>query len=138
MIVGGLAAVLGVLGFACCYGPAVEYGVPYTSFKATGVVEDASGDAIQGISVKLIESDNLDNDQNQGVFTNSDGIYITEPLQGMSNILILRVEDIDGAENGSYENTDLTADYTSVTATGSSGWYQGLKTKTIDVTLNKK
>ncbi len=91
MIVGGLAAVLGILGFACCYGPAVEYGVPYTTyqFQANGVVKDASGDTIPGISVKLVPQFNQDSDYYNAVSTNAEGDYETEIVEGKNNILII-------------------------------------------------
>ncbi len=48
-----------------------------------------------------------------------------------------KVEDIDGAENGEYQNKDVTVDFNDVTADYSNDIDYGKKIKKIDITLEE-
>ena len=53
-----------------------------------------------------------------------------------SEIFRLTFKDIDGNNNGSYQETDSLIDFSDVEFTNGDGWYSGEKSKEINIELN--
>jgi hypothetical protein len=87
--------------FAACYGPAAKLENP----KQINAKND-DDQAIQGLKVTLFENRKAISEQ----FTNKSGSVEFNFVQKDKQIYTALVEDIDGAENGSYQSktVDLT------------------------------
>ena len=149
-----LATLLSLLGFSNCTEAEVEYGVPNADYTVKGTVVDKS-DArpIKGIRIgfsrvypepilmygvmpqpyRSIKADTTDL---QGTYKLSDNFSVDE-IQ--DNILPVYVQDLDGAENGAFNDTILNVDFENVKKTGkSTNWYEGEYSIDLKVELTKK
>ena len=134
-------------------GGAVMYGVPTMNFTLQGRVLNAEGQPVQGVQVVLVNQ-NIDiepgrmEEQNPYVqeylqhsadTTNAGGEFKVTARDMPVNVQRVIVRDIDGAENGSYEDQmfEVSFDDARQTREGN-GWDRGDKSKEITVTLNNK
>ena len=149
-----LATLLTLLGFSKCTEPEVEYGVPNADYTVKGIVV-AKTDAkpIKGIRIgfsrvypepvlmygvmpqpyRSIKADTTDIN---GAYKLSDNFSVGE-IQ--DNILPVYVQDIDGPENGAFNDTILNVDFENAKKTGkSTNWYEGEYSVGVKVELTKK
>lgn len=149
-----LAAILTLLGFSNCAEPLVEYGVPNADYTVKGIVIDkANTKPIKGIRIgftriysepitmygvmpqpyRSIKADTTDMN---GAYKLSDNFSVGE-IQ--DNILPVYVEDIDGTENGLYNDTVLSIDFEKAKHTGKTrNWYDGEFTVDVNIELTRK
>ncbi len=149
-----LATLLALFGFSNCDNAVVEYGVPNADYTVKGtVVDKADAKPIKGIRVGFIRvypepilmygvmpqpyrSLKADTTDVNGAYKMSDKFTIGE-IQ--DNILPVFVQDIDGAENGSYNDTVLNVDFENAIRTGKAkNWYDGEYSLEMKVELTKK
>jgi len=149
-----LAALLTMLGFSKCTEPEVEYGVPNADYTVKGsVVDKADSKPIKGIRIGFVRvypepvlmygvmpqpyrSLKADTTDVNGTYNLSDKFTIG---QIQDNILPVFVQDIDGTENGLYNDTILNVDFENVKPTGKAkNWYEGEYTLDVKVELTKK
>lgn len=128
-----LAALLTLLGFSNCAEPLVEYGVPNADYTIKGtVVDKTNAKPVKGIRIgfspgfsepilmygvmpqpyRSIKADTTDM---SGAYKLSDNFSAGE-IQ--DNIVPVYVQDIDGAENGLYNDTILNVDFENANHTG--------------------
>ena len=104
-------AILTVLGFSAC-APVDKYGMPPSKYISGKVSDKVSGKAIEGIQVT-----NWSGGDKYGVpavsyteqfaFTDENGNYTLRTYEILPN---LTFSDIDGMENGLYNDTTVTVD----------------------------
>ncbi len=135
----------GLLGIEVgCTTIACEYGVHEGTYHVKGTVTNEQGQPIAGIGVQEIErwNDEADSLQLTGYCdtTDKDGRYSLDfPYAFPGQPLYVDVHDIDGAANGSYNDTVVTINTESVELTGGSGdWYEGEGEITYNITLTEK
>lgn len=109
-----------------------EYGTPHANFIVNGkVVASSTNEAIKDIQVIM---------QRDTTYTNDKGEYSVK-MEGFpnENTYILEIKDIDGEQNGSFEEKDITVDFSDEEFNNGDGkWYKGEKEKSVDVSLNNK
>lgn len=149
-----LATLLTLLGFSKCTEPEVEYGVPNADYTVKGIVIDKTdAKPIKGIRIgfsrvypepvlmygvmpqpyRSIKADTTDIN---GAYKLSDNFSVGEIED---NILTVYVQDIDGAENGSFNDTILNVDFENVKKTGkSTNWYDGEYSLDVNIQLRPK
>lgn len=143
-----LAALGGLLGInlAGCDDSNVpmsnEYGCPEATYHFKGIVTNTDGQPIEGIGVSKRY---LYHDENSvPVFsyydtTDADGRYSVDFRMFPGATFSLQLCDIDGDENGSYNDTVVGIKTDDVQLTGGDGhWYDGEGTVTQNVTMTEK
>jgi putative lipoprotein (rSAM/lipoprotein system) len=148
-----LVALMGVFGFSGCEGklmygtPTPEYGTPYSKFIIKGaVINDADKEPIEGIQVKIIGTftgaDNeehtvylkpkklTDEDGSFELRTHSLGEFLASDILSAS----IHFSDIDGVENGLFENKaiELNPEDFEQTRPPGGNWFMGEFTKNLD------
>ena len=138
-----ISACLILLGFNSCdsisFGRA-EYGTPHASYKISGkVVSDADGKEINGIKVTMVRK-NIDGSHHpvtHSVTTNADGEFLINDNQVTSfpdEEFIIHLEDIDGAENGLFTDSEQMIKFVKSDFSGASGhWYYGKTERNMGV-----
>ncbi|MCR4714175.1 MAG: radical SAM-associated putative lipoprotein [Treponemataceae bacterium] len=109
------------------------YGVPGNFFTVDGTITDAQNNPIQGIKVnaKRVNSEQSDDEDglhnSADVFTNENGAYhlAWNDYDPNSFQFIISAEDIDGAENGSYDNKTINVSFSNSNLTGHTGFGNG-------------
>lgn len=138
-----LGVVLGMLGFNGCERIGlfrVEYGQPHADFKLIGDVTDTKGNPIPGIRVvydRMPEREFLGKDT---LYTDQKGhIEKDLPDHYWMNGTVIKFEDVDGAENGTYKTKVLREDDFEVEQTkkGDKKWYEGAFTVHADAVLEE-
>lgn len=150
-----LAALLTLLGFSNCSSePLVEYGVPNADYTIKGtVVDKTNAKPVKGIRIgfspgfsepilmygvmpqpyRSIKADTTDM---SGAYKLSDNFSAGE-IQ--DNIVPVYVQDIDGAENGLYNDTILNVDFENANHTGKKrNWYDGEFSVDVNIKLTPK
>ncbi|MDU1904413.1 MAG: radical SAM-associated putative lipoprotein [Dysgonomonas sp.] len=131
-----LSSILVLIGFAGCSdddedngGGWAEYGTPSAKYKVKGsIVSKEDETAIQRIRVVMVETDG-DKEAFRGdtVYTDNQGMFNAEfytfPLEKVT--FSIKVDDVDGEANGSFESTTQTVVFDKPTFTGGSSWYRG-------------
>lgn len=125
----------------------VEYGTPSASYKITGklVSPDAEKTPIKNIRVVMIE----DMDESKysyltgdTVFTNADGKFEIKRYSFPYNKFNIKLQDIDGEENGLFEDKVQKVEFQESDFKDKSGnWYRGQAEKdlgTIEMTPKPK
>ena len=150
-----IGSLLALLGFQSCdpstifegpdmYGPGpVEYGCPTAVFKFKGEAADEQGNPIPGIRIAVFP--NSEEDQyypRDTMFTGTDGkvdSVLTYDWPGIEGIVV-KFEDVDGAENGSFKTKELKGKAVTIEQTqkGDGRWYEGEFTITAKAVLEKK
>jgi len=107
--------------------PVAEYGVPYAIFKVKGkVTSEAEG--IPNIKVKM-GSDSFYFDS---TYTDANGEYeISQGTFPSDQAFDMSFEDIDGAQNGSFQALDTIVEFVDPQFTGGSGNWDSGETETI-------
>ena len=128
-----LLLLIGLLGFsvACTKVGPEEYGTPSADFIVNGVIENQAGQLIPNIKVVMsYDSTN----------TNADGTFSLKNRNfPAKQTLILKIRDIDGAINGSYQDKDTTIVFDNNTyANGDGHWYRGKVEKSVVIKLTSK
>lgn len=144
-----LAFSLSLFGFSNCDDVRVEYGVPNADYAVKGKVIDKSNlKPIKGIRVGFspypnimvmygvmptpYQSTKADTTDISGNYELTDNIFPTEELT-------VYVQDIDGSENGLYNDTTLNIDMNNAIKSGkTSNWYDGKYTLEQDIKLRPK
>ena len=134
-----LGGLLGISMTGC-----LEYGCPEASYHLKGIVTDEQGQPIAGIGVQEIkqwnEADGSYQVTGYSDTTYKDGRYSLDfPYAFPGQPLSVDVHDIDGAANGSYNDTVVTINTEGVQLTGGDGhWNEGESTITHNITLTEK
>jgi len=125
-----IAWVLGIIGFSyACTDPVVEYGTPTALFKINGsIVSETENTAIPNIKIVSMQD---------SVHTNSDGNFLIKHHDFPESVEIqIKVRDIDGAENGSFEDLDTIIKFENPEfENGDGSWYSGEISKNIQIKL---
>ena len=125
-----LGALMGVLGFGGCFVTSCrkEYGCPSADYKLVGDVKDVRRNPIPGIRVVF---DRFPEDETYGkdtLYTDAKGHFEKDlPDYMWDSGSIVKFEDVDGNENGSFRTKVLT-DAELVfeqTKKGDRHWYSG-------------
>jgi putative lipoprotein (rSAM/lipoprotein system) len=142
-----LMAVLTLFGFSNCDRGGLDmYGTPSADFIIKGaVVDKTTNQPIEGIQVKIVEVF-VDNQNNEHIryqtksTTDAGGNFeIIERGYMMGFSLSARISDIDGAENGLFEDKVIELDMRNAERTRPGrGWFSGEFTKNLDVQLTPK
>ena len=149
-----IGSLLALLGFQSCdpstifegpdmYGPGpVEYGCPTAVFKFKGEATDEQGKPVPGIRIAVFP--NSEEDQyypRDTMFTGTDGkvdsvlTYNWPEIEG----IVVKFEDVDGAENGSFKTKELKGKAVTIEQTQEGGrWFKGEFTITAKAVLEKK
>lgn len=135
-----ICLVLGaVLGAGCdsdTGGDPVEYGMPHGTLRIDGHVRDEQGEPIAGVRVAYASSEPDTTDSN-GAWSIEDDYAWVSCAEGDTTTCVVRATDIDGTENGEFEDTVVPLDLEQ-TAPGE-GWYEGVfEQHDIDVVLPEK
>lgn len=148
-----LGSVLALLGFGGCSeeggfldigGGEDMYGQPSARFKMLGTVKNRSGQPVRGIRVVIVPRP--ENDwENDTLYTDASGHFQKEKLKydwpDDLEYVTVKFEDVDGAENGSYQLKELKRSDLQVEQTekqGKDGWYEGAFTYTADAVLDEE
>ncbi|MDR2950991.1 MAG: radical SAM-associated putative lipoprotein [Prevotella sp.] len=135
-----LSFFLVLLGFSSCDsggGGAAEYGTPTAKFKVKGTIVDESEAPITKIKTVLGKSYKTELGDRpyyiDSVFTDSEGKFELNVVEfPTSQEFILKIEDVDGDENGAFETKIETVEFKDPSFTnGNNGWYAGETTKDI-------
>lgn len=131
-----IATLLAILGFTTSckdYLIRTEYGTPSAKFIVNGKIESSvSNTAIENIRV-IMHGDTT--------FTDGEGKYQVSDKYGFprSQIYDIKFQDIDGSQNGEFENFDTVVEFKDPSFINGDGhWYQGEISKELNVTLNPK
>lgn len=149
-----IGSLLALLGFQSCdpfgiyniadmYGPeSVEYGCPTAVFKFKGEAADDQGNPVPGIRVVVFPNGEKDEySWRDTLYTGTDGkvdTVLTYSWPGAEGTLV-KFEDVDGPENGSFIAKELTGEAVKIekTGDGDGNWYQGEFTITAKAVLKK-
>jgi putative lipoprotein (rSAM/lipoprotein system) len=126
----------GIAYTSCEYG-AVEYGVPHGQYEFKGVITDKeTSNPIQNIQVVRQYGDTI--------YADAEGKFAF-PKAGsnfyMGSEFHLKVEDIDGEENGGdFETQEMDIKFTKADQVekGDGSWYEGKFVKTQNIELKRK
>jgi len=121
-------------------GMIAEYGMPHADFEIKGVVMDkVNSQPIQNIRVVRQVYENF----GDTLYTDLEGKYAFEfsdyPI--LENPFHLKIEDIDGEENGGYfgsEEIDVKITQADQVKKGDGHWYDGKFVKTQNVELERE
>ncbi len=113
--------ILSLLGLATAAGceestkeePRAEYGTPYVTYEVKGKVTNADGAVVPGIRVTMPET-------NRSTLADDEGTYWMrgmdfshpKPEEGKGVTFTLLIDDVDGAENGSYAMQKVEVTFT--------------------------
>ena len=132
-----IVILLGFLGVFNSCRTAVEYGEPYAEFEIKGLVSNKdNAEPIQNIRIIRNSYDTL--------YTNQEGKYVFNFSYDMApypeNVYHLKIEDIDGEENGGdYKTQEIDVKITQDDRVQKgSGWYEGKFAKTQNIELEYK
>ena len=117
-----------------------EYGCPEADYHIKGTVINEQGDAIPGIGVNQMRDwENRNGEWCYEDTTDAQGhFFVNNRIPGADNTVYVTISDIDGAENGSYQDTVVGVSFDDATFSGGDGrWYQGTAEKDITVTLRR-
>ena len=128
-----LLLLIGLLGFtvACTKSGAQEYGTPSADFIINGVIENQASQPIPNIKVVMTRD---------SVNTNTEGKFSLKNTTFPNNQTFnIKIRDIDGAVNGSYQDKDTTIVFDNNTYTNGDGhWYRGKVEKSVVIKLTSK
>ncbi len=128
-----LTYIIGILGFSqACKPVAAEYGAPFADFIINGTIKDHDTEQlIEGVSVTL---------RSKTVYSGPNGEFqIIENEFADEQTFELKIEDVDGDLNGSYQNKDTSVVFENPQFTGGDGnWDEGQVEKEVQIKLHKK
>lgn len=132
---------------------ALMYGVPTMDFVLKGRVIDPDGKPVKGMQVILVNQtvdiapDHMDEDnpyvqdyiQQASDTTDVEGVFECRVKDVPVDKQRVIVRDIDGGQNGSFEDQMVEVEFTPDDQTAErKGWYMGTRTKDVDITVFKK
>ena len=146
---GLLASLLAFLGYGCSSeepngrdDDMLMYGMPTTEYQVKGSVTDEKGKAIPGIQVKCQDTFYEPNIFNRdSVKTDANGKYnlTFDIVEATLKHTRLVVQDVDGAENGEFENDTINLNGAEAKKIkDGEGWFNGAYEVNVDVKLKKK
>ena len=142
-----LGAILSLLGFSGCeeiiWFGREEYGCPHADYKIVGEIT-GEGKPIKGIRIAVLQGPYSENNYFgiDTLYTDSSGKIekdlLTEILD--QDRFSVKMEDIDGPENGSWKTKTLTNENLvfKQTKKGDGKWYQGAFTVIANAELQKE
>jgi len=143
-ICGILLAVLGfsALATSCMkYGMPVEYGCPSADFFIDGkITSEKTDSAIEGLKVRWLGGVNSNERPIDSVFTDENGKFNFNHLREFPvSSYSLDIQDIDGTENGAFNDTTINVTINRNEYQGGDGrWYDGEYRKSFDIKLKPK
>lgn len=123
-----LSFFLVLLGFQACDDPAVEYGSPSAKYKVKGsAVSETDEVPVKGIRAVLVQTYNGEENPyaTDTVYTDNSGEFELEISGITDDNFLLKLQDIDGEQNGSFEDRELSVDFRGIKLEGGKGWYMG-------------
>jgi len=112
-----LVTLLAWLGFSAILVSCAKYGGPMAIYKAKGiVVSEKDGAPIEGIRAVLKTNPN-DTWSMETVHTDKKGVFNLKGYEG--NMLYVELSDVDGENNGLFNDTVVVADFSHVKFKGS-------------------
>jgi len=132
---------------------ALMYGVPTMDFVVKGRVIDSYGNPVKGMQVILVNQtvdiapDHMDEDnpyvkeyiEQASDTTDAQGTFSCHTRSVPVDRQRMIIRDVDGSANGSYEDQMVEIEFTEENQTGErKGWYMGVRTKDVDITVLKK
>lgn len=136
-----IALLLSLLGFttACFLIGGAEYGTPHADFIVRGKVESQI-DSRPIKNIRVIMRDSTSIYYRDSINTDLNGIYTLKvtgfPLSKNFNI---DLKDIDGTENGEFQNLDTIVEFKNPVFTGGNKhWYNGQTEKEFDLKMKPK
>ena len=145
-----IGAILGLLGFQSCglLEKPVMYGTPHVDFSYKGKVSDESKKPVPGAKV-VIDAyfswtdgagfDYTQLDYTDTLYTDSRGnVEKTVTLFDKSSNVVVTITDVDGPENGEFEETVIDNLQMNKVKDGSGGWYGGAYEMEFDATVKMK
>lgn len=142
-----------LLGFNSCSDddngggdPVVEYGVPSAKYKVKGQVvsSEETKKPIKNIRIVMIEDLEEGREYyNEGdtTFTDAEGRFEINRHNYPYYKYLIKLEDVDGDENGSFENNTQKIEFKSSDFKDGGSWYKGQAEKdmkTIEMTPKQK
>jgi len=128
-----LLVMIGLLGFsvACTKTGPVEYGTPSADYVINGVVKSQTNQPISNIKV-VVSYDSIN--------TNAEGKFSLKNKTFPGNHAFnIKLRDIDGAANGSYQDNDTTIAFNNNSYTNGDGhWYSGKVEQSVEIKLTSK
>ena len=128
-----IVSLLGILGICNSCNPKVEYGAPHGEYELKGVITDkASSNPLKNIQIVRQKWDT--------VYTDAEGKYQFNRGWEEKETYYLKIEDIDGEENGGYFNSkELEVTFTKADQVkkGDGHWYEGKFSKTQNIELER-
>jgi putative lipoprotein (rSAM/lipoprotein system) len=109
----------------------VEYGTPHATFKVTGSVTNSKNTEIKNIQVSMMYDT---------TYTGEDGKYMVEANDfPTTDTFRIHFYDADGDKNGNYQNLDTLISFKDLSfQNGDGSWYEGEKTKELNIKLKEK
>ena len=143
-----LGSVLTLLGFSGCEELGImrcEYGQPLADYKLIGDVKDTKGNPIKGIRV-VFAPQPMDEQgwENDTIYSDAKGHFEVERLRhdwpDDLKDSVVKFEDVDGSENGSYKTKELSRSELVVKQSqkGDGSWYNGGFTVTANAILEEE
>ncbi|HOJ63743.1 MAG TPA: radical SAM-associated putative lipoprotein [Spirochaetota bacterium] len=117
-----------------CPGIVAEYGAPYANYKLKGVVRNKENAS----PIKLIQIQSKTDYYlyfDKTVKSDENGHYLIEYKGIVLEKIILKIQDMDGEENGKFVSMDLTVDFSDVSYKDGNRWFLGTKEKEVDIEL---
>ena len=138
-----LGNLLGVLGFSGCFliSCTKMYGCPSADYKLVGDVKDVRTNPIPGIRVVFDRYPENEKYGKDTLYTDAKGHFEKDLLDyDWNEGSIVKFEDVDGAENGSYRTKILTKDNLVIEQTekGDNHWYEGAFSVHADAVLEEE
>ena len=134
-ICGALLAVLGfsALATSCMKYGMPEYGCPTADYFIDGkVVSEETNEPIENLKVRFLMNERA----SDSVFTNENGEFNISHLKDITTFgYSLDIQDIDGEDNGSFNDTTINVTVNHNEFQGGSGWYDGKYHKHFDIKL---
>ena len=133
---------LAVLGFSAAvtscmkYGMPSEYGMPSADYFIDGnIVSEQTEEPINGLKVRWVERVNGDEYAIDSVLSNEKGNFEFVRHKNFLMDYAIEIQDIDGAENGTFNDTTINVAIQHSEYKGGDGhWYDGEYHKTFDIT----
>jgi putative lipoprotein (rSAM/lipoprotein system) len=130
-----IVILLGFLGIFNSCSTQVEYGTPYGDYELNGVVIDKeTSNPIQNIQI-------VNEGYRDTIYTDAEGKYVfVYNNYELYNRFPLKIEDIDGEENGGdFATQEMLVTFSKEDQVKpGKGWYEGKFVKTQNIELEKK
>lgn len=137
---------IALLGFSAC-DDSTEYGTPSAEYKINGKIVSLEDEPIQNIQVVLQTERAHQTSMRVGYYVDGDTTYTDK--KGLFKFdtgrisreesLVIHFDDIDGAENGEFEDGHTTIHFNRFDFKGGDGWFCGKVEKQLEtITMNPK